>query len=328
MKSNDRHITPIELLSKHFAKETNANEDKELLTWRNSHAKNEEEYLALKKLWGLVEAPLSPGQINLDQEWRKMEKTIVPSRNTRHLFPKIIQIAAMIAVISTLAFITIRTLRISSTETQLAETTQLELPDGSTISLNAQSKLSYSKGFGEKHRRIKLKGEGYFEVEKNPDIPFIVSVHNLKVQVVGTKFNIKAQNDKPEIRILVTEGTVEVSNIKTGRKILVNAGEQATFTKAVNKLTKSGASNNNDIAWKTLELEFDETPLSEVVDVLNNVYHSNLSVDKLLHECPISVDFTGASLDAILKVIQSTYNVSYRKGHKEKSLHISGKSCH
>lgn len=67
---------------------------------------------------------------------------------------------------------------------------KMKLPDGSTVWLNADSRLSYSESFGRKNRNVRLEGEGYFEVEHG-EHPFVVQTDSAQIKVLGTKFDIK-----------------------------------------------------------------------------------------------------------------------------------------
>ena len=71
-------------------------------------------------------------------------------------------------------------------EAPQGSTTKMTLPDGTEVWLNAGSRMEYSQGFGVRDRRVKLSGEGYFEVHHNTAMPFIVNSSSLNVQVLGT----------------------------------------------------------------------------------------------------------------------------------------------
>jgi transmembrane sensor len=84
------------------------------------------------------------------------------------------------------------------------------LPDGSKVKLNAGSNISYSNNFGYAERNILLEGEGYFEVETNPQIPFVVEASGLKIKAFGTIFNVKAYPEEEEITTTLVEGMVKL----------------------------------------------------------------------------------------------------------------------
>jgi hypothetical protein len=77
---------------------------------------------------------------------------------------------------------------------------QLELPDGSLVWLNSTSSIHFPTAFIGKERRVEIAGEAYFEIAKNRDMPFIVSVNGAEVQVLGTHFNVNAYGDEENYR--------------------------------------------------------------------------------------------------------------------------------
>ena len=103
-------------------------------------------------------------------------------------------------------------------EAPLGSKTKLTLPDGSTVWLNAGSKMVYSQGFGVSDRRLAFQGEGYFEVEKNDEMPFLVQTHDVNVTVVGTKFNFRNYPEDEEAVVELLEGRVALENQLKGEK--------------------------------------------------------------------------------------------------------------
>ncbi|KOH45230.1 FecR family protein [Sunxiuqinia dokdonensis] len=114
--------------------------------------------------------------------------------------------------------------------------TQVVLPDGTVVWLNAGSKLTYSTSFNQDNRLVKLEGEGYFQVAKNKENPFVVDAFGLLVQGGETEFNVKAYCDEPTIEAILVEGKVWLkhrteeitSDVSLGRKY------KATFYKQQN----------------------------------------------------------------------------------------------
>lgn len=90
--------------------------------------------------------------------------------------------------------------------------TKMHLPDGTAVWLNAGSKLSYSQGFGIDNRDVRLEGESYFEVSRNENLPFCVKTKEVKVRVLGTKFNFRNYQDDNEAVVNLLEGKVSLMN--------------------------------------------------------------------------------------------------------------------
>ena len=108
--------------------------------------------------------------------------------------------------------------------------TNIVLPDGTEVSLNAGSVLRYHRGFGIRERNVTLDGEGYFKVAKNAEVPFFVKTNDVQVQVVGTVFNVRAYDDDNYVMVSLLEGRVNLSaSANSVMKLFPN--EQALYNK-------------------------------------------------------------------------------------------------
>jgi transmembrane sensor len=116
--------------------------------------------------------------------------------------------------------------------------TQILLPDGSKVWLNSESKIQYFNNFNQSQREVILEGEGYFEVKKNPDKPFIVTTSDIRIKALGTTFNIKAYPGEKTIETTLVEGKLEVESGISGK-----ANKLATLepNQKVTFLKKNGA---------------------------------------------------------------------------------------
>ena len=152
---------------------------------------------------------------------------------------------------------------------------QLILPDGSKVWLNAASSLKYPATFTGKERTVELKGEAYFEVAKNADMPFRVSVDNgkgegpMQVEVLGTQFNVKAYADEPAINTTLLDGAVRVH--RNGQAAMIRPGEQAKLNGA-GMLKVETADTEEAVAWKNGLFRFDEATIEDVMRQLSRWY--------------------------------------------------------
>ncbi|MCX6223085.1 MAG: FecR domain-containing protein [Bacteroidia bacterium] len=114
---------------------------------------------------------------------------------------------------------------------------QIVLPDGSSVWLNAESTIKFKVPFDESTRDVSLIGEAYFEVKKNPDVPFVVQSGKVQVKVLGTKFNCKAYTEENDIEVVLAEGKVSF-NTEGGaqdREKVMKPGDRAVFDKTTNQ---------------------------------------------------------------------------------------------
>ena len=140
---------------------------------------------------------------------------------------------------------------------------QINLPDGTRVWLNAASSLRYPAKFSGNTRLVELTGEGYFEVAKNREMPFVVKTANQQVQVLGTHFNINSYKDEDEVKTTLVEGSVRVSPATEGKNIVLKPGEQSQFNgKGMNvKMVDV----ETVLAWKQGDFIFDGDDLKSIM---------------------------------------------------------------
>ncbi|HLN73894.1 MAG TPA: FecR domain-containing protein [Prolixibacteraceae bacterium] len=202
-------------------------------------------------------------------------------------------------------------IEISASATRVESVT---LPDGSLVSLNSNTHLTYPKRFGNLTREVTIEGEAFFEVKPNPKKPFIIHAGTARVKVLGTSFNVRAYPGAREMEVIVKTGKVQVLNQKTEAKqndeLILTPGDKGTLVHQSHALVKSTNENPNYIAWKTHELVFRATSLNEVIDNLENVYKVNIQLqDPRLGGQLLTAHFNNYSLDFILKVIETTFRL-------------------
>jgi ferric-dicitrate binding protein FerR (iron transport regulator) len=179
----------------------------------------------------------------------------------------------------------------------------VELPDGSHVYLNKDTRLTYPKHFGIRNREVKLDGEAFFEVTPDKSKPFRIYAGNARVKVLGTSFNVNARKKNSEVEVYVTTGIVELSETaNTANRILIRPGNMGVINRSAVKITK--AKNANAIAWKTGELVFSDTPLNEVIPILNDIYNAKIIAKEVeIKNVSIFGNYHGDPLDHILKAI-------------------------
>jgi len=250
MNALNKNTDPVGLLPKVFSGEANPEEKSIVNDWLEADPLNHAEYEAFARLWNITSPASEEGKIDLDAEWHKMNAVISPARRVISI-ARLVQIAASVIFISALAFISLKLTGPVSEKAPVTEISTTKLPDGTIVSLNAGSKITYKKGFGKSHRSLALKGEAYFEVMKGAT-PFIISAGEASVRVTGTKFNVKAYSGKPLVKVTVTEGTVVLyENDMAGKEAILKTGETGTYDKSRKAVDKQATSDLNDLAWKT-----------------------------------------------------------------------------
>lgn len=199
------------------------------------------------------------------------------------------------------------------------------LQDGSTVTLNAKSELSYPLVFSDKSiREVRLKGEAFFEVEKNPEKPFIIKTSTVRVEVLGTSFSVTSRDGEPTSSVIVASGSVAVRY--GGKSLVLKPNEKAILDRSSGRLFKVINDDPNYLSWKTKVFVFDDTPLDKVVANLSNAYQTEIRLStENLRECPVTVSFNNQSLNTILEILKATLGLSIEK--TDGRFEISGQGC-
>jgi transmembrane sensor len=325
MLTDNNHIDPVGLLPKVLAGEATPEEIRAIEEWRSANETNRHEYDSFARLWNLAATASLPGDIDVDAEWQKLESSLTPVPSKMIPFRTWIRIAASIVLISTLAFLGWKSSTIHSIKAPMTELSKVTLPDGSVVFINAGSRITYNKGFGLVHRNLRLNGEAYFEIRKDK-VPFVIRAGDASVQVTGTKFNVRSYSDRTEIKVTVTEGAVKFyESDLPDRGVTLFGGETGIYNTSSSDFIKQATENLNDLAWKTGIMEFRNTPLSEVADILANTFHASLQVDPAIENCVLTVRFENLDLDAVLSILQSTLELTITK--KNGRTYITGRRC-
>ncbi len=204
------------------------------------------------------------------------------------------------------------------------ETLVFELRDGSTVSLNRESELTYPRRFAKNDRTVYLKGEAYFEVTPEADKPFIIETTDMTVTVLGTSFFVRAIPwEFPEV--LVETGTVQCTYKPTGETIVLTAGETATFGQNEAAPRKASVSDMNMNAWKTFNLRFENERLDNIVYMVDRAYGTHIELEGPISDCRLTVNFNNLNIDGVLNVLQSILDIKYTKSRDK--IILKGQGC-
>jgi len=161
---------------------------------------------------------------------------------------------------------------INTLTTAKGETYQLRLPDGSLVWLNAASSLTYAANLNERgKRRVRLEGEGYFEITKDKTHPFVVESNGQEVEVLGTHFNVNAYVDENNVKTTLIEGSVRVTAPSKGGVMLL-PGQQATMG-ASKEINVQDIDAQTAVAWKNGEFVFERENIKSIMRKLARWYN-------------------------------------------------------
>jgi ferric-dicitrate binding protein FerR (iron transport regulator) len=146
------------------------------------------------------------------------------------------------------------------------------LPDGSRVTLNADSRIEYSPDF-KTNRVIQLEGEAFFDVVKDPAHPFSVISHHLTTTALGTSFNIKAYGEDAPIQVTLATGKVKVEdNMPLTPAIMMDPGEGVHFDPKTSSILKSKVDLKGALSWQEGILHFEKVPFDDILTELERWY--------------------------------------------------------
>lgn len=310
-----------EMITRYLAGETSAEEDSRVLLWISQSDTNRRRYNDLKKAFDLstthleVSAVANP-QIDVDQEWDRFRNTVAGKKKTRHLTPSSgwLKIAASLLLLAVTGAILYLLLKPQQTIHQTAEDkTTITLPDGSMVSLNRHTTLSYDADFGKGNRTLELDGEAYFDVKPDSGNPFIVLMENAKVQVIGTSFNIMAYDTVQAVEVVVETGVVSLEPASgPANRVQLVAGEKGTVSKTTEQVSLAVNEDVNFLAWNNRHLVFVDTDLASVIRALEKTYGARISINTdVPPSCIVSVTFDKQSLESVMRVLGNTLGLQY-----------------
>jgi ferric-dicitrate binding protein FerR (iron transport regulator) len=190
-----------------------------------------------------------------------------------------------------------------------------QLPDGSTMILNANSNAKLSDGWEDgKDREVWLDGEAFFKVTKTPQKSrFIVHTGQLDVIVTGTQFNVMHRDNKTTV--LLTEGSV-ILRTTDGKELAMKPGDYVEMQD--NMVARKEAKEESVLAWKENKMAFENTPMSEAAKLISNHYGVKVTItdDKAMQE-KLNGVMSNNNLDVLLQAIELVKNVRIQKRENE-----------
>lgn len=323
----------IQLLQKELAGNLSASEKKSLDEWLSKSPDNQLIAKSIRRAWNLSDGYSKDIDLDLDSEFTRLEKRmdssevkVVKMRPARNWM----RIAASVLI---LVFAGVGISRLfTDTTVWMAKNTidgeriELNLPDGSKIALNENSKLEYPEQFSENERRVKLTGEAFFEVEHNPKHPFIIEGTNGETRVLGTSFNVRNYNSEEKTVVTVRDGKVRFSPKNYDENVILIANEKGVFDKKAGSLKKSKADRLIEIAWHTRTFKFKDTPVLQALNEIGLVYQIELEIgENDLENCRITADYIDEKLNAIFKYLNTSYGIEFEEITPKKFITRGGK---
>jgi ferric-dicitrate binding protein FerR (iron transport regulator) len=257
-------------------------DDSVLAEWLAASESNRADLMKYKKIW--EESRSYPDMELFDEKlaWQKTNETIQRKEKFRKRLTHFYYVASGIAA-AALLFFTLSYMGLMKDTTAYVSMTanygsrsEIVLPDGSKVKLNAGSSIRYAFDRKKNIRELQLQGEGFFDVAKSKS-PFVVNmVNGVQVKVLGTTFNLCAYEKDKTVQAALLEGNIELSC--DAGKLNLQTGEMAVYDKETNELKKESGIPEHAYGWVNSKIYMEHTSLAEVCKKLERCYNVEITL--------------------------------------------------
>jgi transmembrane sensor len=244
------------------------------------------------------------------------------------LWLKVIAAAAILFLVSNLALTFYNHFNKIEVTTKFGQLKTLSLPDGTLITLNANSRIAFSKTWDKDQiREVWVDGEAFLKVNHlhkagyvKPGERFIVHINQIDVEVLGTSFNVNDRRGHVQVALL--SGRIGLKSTMSDKLLLMMPGEITEYDQ--NKISTKRRINVTEYSsWKEGVLHFDNTPISEVFNYIEDTYGYKAIIENdQIKDKRVSGSFSVGSEDQLLKSISASLGISIRKVPSTKQLII------
>lgn len=329
MKSTNTHIEIDELIATYLSQGLKSEKLSELENWLKASPENQKHFQQMREIWFSTISANEEERYNKEEAYNRfLNRTRqIPQeeKTVKKLFlHKFFYGAAAVALLCLISFASYRTgteqvkkqFAEMVVEAPLGSKTRLYLPDGTLVWLNAGSTITYSQGFGVEERKLKLSGEGYFEVTRNKQLPFEITTKELQLRVLGTKFNFRNYPEDEEVSVSLLEGKVSLRNyLKNDALCYLEPDQKAILNKKNGKLMVSASEARYTAEWTNGFLFFDEELLPDIIKELERSYNVKIYIeDESLKTFRFYGNFVRKeqTIQEILEMLASTGKLEYR----------------
>lgn len=303
--------------------------------WLEESSAHREILDKLESVWvesGKLDPPMVA--VDVDRAWNRVKGRIsdvnLAGQNVNLFRRSWVRAAAMILLLVGL-FALYKWITAPPQEIDLVASTQIvtdTLSDGSVISLNKGTVLTYPDKFSGDKREVKLRGSAFFNVHHDEKKPFVIDAGIAKVKVLGTSFLVNAYQDSA-VEVVVTKGRVLLFKIDAKTKdtssILITAGEKGVVP--LKTLLPELVVNRqpDDLFWIDHTLEFRKCALRDVFILLKKYYSIEIEViNPDIENCMLSATFMNDPIDRILEVISLSFDLKAEKVGNKYIIHGDG----
>ena len=335
MKKEENHL--LKLIHKRLTGELEETENQDL----DSLLKNNENNLIAEregKIWDAVENYKKGFEPNIEEGLSRLKSKIrkdqVPVAKEvklgRRFWLTRVAAAAILLVGSFFVWDTFNPAnQFITTQENIQE---VHLADNTEVMVNRGSDLEYPETFSQNKRKVNLQGEAFFNVAKNPDQPFMIQTGNIKVEVLGTSFNIRDYDNEDMTEITVRSGKVKVTTLNGEKEWILEANDQLRLDKKESTYVEESNVKLNALAWFNGKVSFQDEKMSRVKEVLEHVYNVEIEfTNSALLKCDgynVTRDLKKAPITEVLEALRVAFNMDAVEKVNENKFLLKGGKCY
>ncbi len=316
-----------QFILKYLRGELSLEERHQLNKWLEEDPKRGEMLKAFEMYWQHSRHDFSNDRSEVMRMIRtRTRKNGYEKKEVKSGFIRYLRYAAIFILISGLSILSYSTLHKSAPvepvairhieKTSLAgQNISLKLPDGSNVKLNAESKLIVPEVFTGDNREVELTGEAFFEIEPDPQHPFIIHMKGMSVEVLGTSFNVRAYEDEPNQVVAVKTGKVKVRSTQTGNEVQLTPHEQSILSLKDGDIVKREL-EDEDLAfgWTEKKVIFKDQDVFEVFDQIERWFGVEIKIERSLSGKKLyTARHDNPTLEEVLRSLSFVYEFEFRK---------------
>lgn len=319
-----------ERIAAYLAHEASPEEVQEIASWIEESEENRQYYQHLRNIWQAAHPAFPPEEIDAEKARRSVVRQIDSRRSVISRWIGYWQRAAAVLLIPVLlawgymiykdrALQTVTGMAYQEVFAPYGTHSKIDLPDGSTVWLNAGSSLKYPVAFQASERTVQLSGEAFFEVEADPQHPFIVRTNCLEVRAVGTAFHVEAYRKDAFQAVTMVKGKIDVT-LGNAPSFSLKPGERLGYDRRESRCEVYRTDPYKWYAWKDGLLVFRNDPLEYVFKKIGQTFNVDIAVkDTTIANHLYRATFEDESLDEILRLLKMSAPIQYKQYTREKN---------
>ena len=315
-----KEITTAKLL-KYFKGELDQQEARAIESWASESEENEKTLMSLAKVYNLGQLARTYTEKEVEDAWKKTCARLgVAPRARKPLKRQWVfwSMAVAIALLVAVNLALVLNAPVAGTDKAIILTSQqgkfvkYTLPDSTVVTMNHNSSLEFPLAFNGDERRVKLNGEGYFDVARDEEKPFIVETgKEIQIKVLGTEFNLQSFSSDDIVQVSLISGSVEISrNGVADFSYIMHPSERFTCNVSNWEMKVETLKSITGVEWMSNKLVFMDTTLKEVARQISNHFGVQVIIEEEgLNSIRFSGSFDNRDLGTVLSYMEQTCGI-------------------